>query len=157
MHVRRSSWLSNVQTVKSKASKAPVVMPEALATLLKNYLATWQANPEGFLFLNRKRRPYFAELHPTEEALADSGRAIDSAMRAPRLPALSREFAARRGREPEGRAGTDAAFGSPNHSCGLRPCDRERAARCSGQSGRDTTAGREIQRPNAPKLRIIGE
>jgi integrase len=58
IHVRRSSWLSRVQTVKSKASQAPVVMPEALATLLKAYLATWPANSEGFLFLNRKGRPY---------------------------------------------------------------------------------------------------
>lgn len=58
LHVRRSTWLGRVQTVKSKASMAPVVMPEALATLLKDYLATWQANSEGFLFLNRKGRPY---------------------------------------------------------------------------------------------------
>lgn len=58
IHVRRSAWLGRVQTVKSNASKAPVVMPEALAALLKNYLATWQANSEGFLFLNRKGRPY---------------------------------------------------------------------------------------------------
>lgn len=58
IHVRRSAWLSNVQTVKSKASRAPVVMPEALAALLKDYLATWKPNPEGFLFLNCKGRPY---------------------------------------------------------------------------------------------------
>jgi len=58
IHVRRSAWLSRVQTVKSKASAAPVAMPEALAALLKDYLATWQVNPEGFLFLNRKGRPY---------------------------------------------------------------------------------------------------
>jgi integrase len=47
-----------VQTVKSKASQAPVAMPEALATILKAYLEKWQANPEGFLFLNRNGRPY---------------------------------------------------------------------------------------------------
>jgi len=58
IHVRRSAWLSRVQTVKSKASRAPVVMPEALAALLKGYMATWQANPEGFLFLNRRGRPF---------------------------------------------------------------------------------------------------
>ena len=58
IHVRRSAWYGRVQTVKSKASRAPVVMPEALATLLRDYLATWQANPEGFLFLNRNGRPY---------------------------------------------------------------------------------------------------
>ena len=44
IHVRRSCWLGQVQTVKSKASRAPVVMPETLAVLLKEYLATWQPN-----------------------------------------------------------------------------------------------------------------
>jgi integrase len=58
IHVRRSAWHGRLQTVKSKASRAPVAMPEALAALLKDYLATWQANPEGFLFLNRKGRPF---------------------------------------------------------------------------------------------------
>jgi integrase len=33
-------------------------MAEALATLLEEYLATWQPNPEGSLFLNRNGRPY---------------------------------------------------------------------------------------------------
>ena len=28
--------------------------------MLKEYLATWQPNPEGFLFLNRNGRPYAA-------------------------------------------------------------------------------------------------
>jgi integrase len=60
IHVRRSAWYGKVQTVKSKASRAPVAMSEALAALLQEYLATWQANPEGFLFLNRNGRPYAA-------------------------------------------------------------------------------------------------
>jgi integrase len=58
IHVRRSAWQGKVQTVKSKASQAPVVMPEALAALLQSYLQTWRPNPEGFLFLNRNGRPY---------------------------------------------------------------------------------------------------
>jgi len=58
IHVRRSAWLGHVQTVKSKASKAPVAMAEALAALLKDYLATWQANQEGLLFLNRRGHPF---------------------------------------------------------------------------------------------------
>ncbi len=58
IHVRRSAWNGRVQTVKSKASRAAVAMPAALAALLREYLATWQANPEGFLFLNRNGRPY---------------------------------------------------------------------------------------------------
>ncbi|MBZ5701004.1 MAG: site-specific integrase [Acidobacteriia bacterium] len=60
IHVQRSAWYGRVQTVKSKASRAPVAMAEALAALLKDYLATWKANPEGFLFLNRNGRPYAA-------------------------------------------------------------------------------------------------
>jgi integrase len=60
IHVERSAWYGRVQTVKSKASRAPVAMAEALATILKEYLATWRPNPEGFLFLNRNGRPYAA-------------------------------------------------------------------------------------------------
>ena len=60
IHVRRSAWYGRVQTVKSKASQAPVAMADALATLLADYLATWKENPEGFLFLNRNGRPYAA-------------------------------------------------------------------------------------------------
>ena len=58
IHVRRSAWQGRAQTVKSKASQAPVAMPEALAALLKDYLVRWQANAEGFLFLNRRGRPF---------------------------------------------------------------------------------------------------
>jgi integrase len=60
IHVQRSAWRGQIQTVKSKASRAPVAMADALATLLKEYLATWKANPEGFLFLNRRKRPFNA-------------------------------------------------------------------------------------------------
>ena len=47
IHVRRSAWYGRVQTLKSKSSRADVVMPEALLTLLGEYLATWKANPKG--------------------------------------------------------------------------------------------------------------
>jgi integrase len=60
IHVRRSAWYGRVQTVKSKASQAPVAMAGALATLLREFLTTWKENPEGFLFLNRNGRPYAA-------------------------------------------------------------------------------------------------
>ena len=60
IHVRRSAWYGRVQTVKSKASQAPVAMAEALLPLLQDYLATWKENPEGFLFLNKNNRPYAA-------------------------------------------------------------------------------------------------
>ena len=56
----RSAWHGQIQTVKSKASQAPVAMADALAKLLKEYLATWKANPGGFLFLNRRGRPFNA-------------------------------------------------------------------------------------------------
>ena len=58
IHVRRSAWYGRVQTVKSRASQAPVAMPEALAEILREYLETWKVNCEGFLFLNRNGRPY---------------------------------------------------------------------------------------------------
>jgi integrase len=60
IHVRRSAWYGRVQTLKSRSSRADVVMPEALLTLLQEYMATWKANPEGFLFVNRNGRPYAA-------------------------------------------------------------------------------------------------
>lgn len=60
IHVQRSAWYGRVQTLKSKSSRADVVMPLALFTLLSEYLATWKANLEGFLFLNRNGRPYAA-------------------------------------------------------------------------------------------------
>ncbi len=60
IHVRRSAWYGYTQTLKSRASRADVVMAKALLTLLGEYLATWTANPEGFLFLNRNGRPYAA-------------------------------------------------------------------------------------------------
>ena len=47
IHVQRSAWHGQIQTVKSKASRAPVAMAEALTVLLKEYLSTWKANPEG--------------------------------------------------------------------------------------------------------------
>lgn len=58
IQVRRSAWYGRVQTVKSKASEAPVVMPDALVTLLQRYIALWRPNPEQFLFVNRNGRPY---------------------------------------------------------------------------------------------------
>ena len=42
IQVQRSAWHGQIQTVKSKASKAPVAMAEALTTVLKEYLATWR-------------------------------------------------------------------------------------------------------------------
>lgn len=75
LHVRRSAWYGRVQSVKTKASRAPVAMPQALVEIVKQYLVTWKPNFEGFLFVNRKGRPYSANkvveygLWPILEAL----------------------------------------------------------------------------------------
>lgn len=58
IQVRRSVWCGRVQTVKSKASRAPVAIPEALVTILRQYLVSWHPNPEEFVFINRMGRPY---------------------------------------------------------------------------------------------------
>jgi integrase len=60
IHVRRSVWQGQIQTVKSKASRAPVPMPDALSVIIKLYLESWQPNPAKLLFLNRRGRPYSA-------------------------------------------------------------------------------------------------
>jgi len=60
IHIRQSVWHGKFQSVKSKASRAPVVMPEALAVLLRQYLATWKPNPAGMLFVNGAGRPFNA-------------------------------------------------------------------------------------------------
>ena len=59
-HVRRSVWQGQIQTVKSKASKAPVPMPDALSVMVKMYLESWQPNPTKLLFMNRRGRPFSA-------------------------------------------------------------------------------------------------
>jgi integrase len=58
IQVRRSVWYGKAQTVKSKASEAPVVMPDALVAMLKQYMTSWRPNPEQYLFVNRNGRPY---------------------------------------------------------------------------------------------------
>ncbi len=55
-----SAWYGRVQTLKSRSSRADVAMPELLVAMITEYLTTWKANPEGFLFLNRNGRPYAA-------------------------------------------------------------------------------------------------
>lgn len=60
VHVRRSVWNGKLQTVKSKASCAPVVMSAPLASILREHLTTWRPNPMKLLFMNRVGRPYNA-------------------------------------------------------------------------------------------------
>jgi len=57
--IRRSVNRGCVQTVKSKASQRPLPMPEVLVGILSDYLRTiWRETPEGWLFVNRRGRPY---------------------------------------------------------------------------------------------------
>jgi len=57
IHVRRSAWYGKAQPTKSKASAAPVTLPDALAAVLKEYRSTWTANPDSWLFATRNDRP----------------------------------------------------------------------------------------------------
>jgi len=57
IHVRRSAWYGKAQSTKSKASAAPVTLPDALANILRKYHSIWTANAEGWLFATRNNRP----------------------------------------------------------------------------------------------------
>ena len=57
LHVRRSAWNGRIQTAKSQTSETVLPIPTALATILKEYQAQWQPNPQGFLFVTRNGRP----------------------------------------------------------------------------------------------------
>ena len=58
--IRRSAWYGRIQTLKSKASKGVLPMPEPLAAMLKSYLVTWPPNPARLLFANLIGRPMSA-------------------------------------------------------------------------------------------------
>ena len=57
LHVRRSAWEGKIQTAKSETSETALPIPTALVTVLKEYRAQWQPNPQGFLFVTRNGRP----------------------------------------------------------------------------------------------------
>lgn len=57
LHIRRSAWYGQVQTTKSQTSETVVPIPDALATILKEYRSKWRPNPHGFLFVTRNGRP----------------------------------------------------------------------------------------------------
>jgi integrase len=56
--VRRSAWYSRLLSPKSAGSVAAVPMPEPLAEVLTNYLASWRPNEKRLLFSNRRGNPY---------------------------------------------------------------------------------------------------
>ena len=59
--IRRSVNRGYVQTVKNKASRKPLPLPEGLARILKDYLRGWREIPDRWLFANRRSRPYGAD------------------------------------------------------------------------------------------------
>ena len=56
--VKRSAWYSHLISPKSARSVATVPMPEPLAEVLTNYLASWCPNEKRLLFSNRRGNPY---------------------------------------------------------------------------------------------------
>ena len=56
-HVRRSVWQGQIHTVKSRASKAPIPMADALSIIIKKFRELWKPNPTKLLFMNRRGRP----------------------------------------------------------------------------------------------------
>jgi len=57
LFIRRSAWYGRIQTLKSKASKGALPLPEPLVAMLKGYLKTWRPNPLRLLFANQIGRP----------------------------------------------------------------------------------------------------
>lgn len=57
IHIRRSAWYGQTQSVKSKTSAAPVPLPEPLSVALRSYKDQWRPNSHGFLFATRNNRP----------------------------------------------------------------------------------------------------
>lgn len=58
INVVHTVYKGKLLTPKSRASAAPVPMPEPLAELLVEYLKTWEANALGLLFPNAIGRPF---------------------------------------------------------------------------------------------------
>ena len=73
--VRRAVSRGQVQSVKSKASRKPLPIPDALADILRDYLKGWRDNPERWLFVNRRGGPFsgdkvtYTKLRPLLEQL----------------------------------------------------------------------------------------
>jgi integrase len=73
--VRQSNWRGQLLTVKSKASRRDLPLPEALVSALSDYRGRWKPNPLGLLFANHKGQPITScyvrrdVLHPIREKL----------------------------------------------------------------------------------------
>lgn len=60
LHVQRSAYCGTLQTLKTRSSRAPLPIPDALSEILRHYLQTWRPNPSKLLFVNRLGRPFNA-------------------------------------------------------------------------------------------------
>jgi len=75
LQVRQSAWCGRIKTVKAKASRRDLPIPEALASMLADYRGRWRPNDQGLLFANRKGGAFGADyvrrkvLHPIRERL----------------------------------------------------------------------------------------
>ncbi len=99
LHVRRSAWYGRIQSVKTKARRAPVAIPQALEEILREHLANWKPNPEGFLFSQPQGAAAFGKPSRGIRALARARCTENPARRDARVPPLSRKLARRRGSE----------------------------------------------------------
>jgi integrase len=61
IHVRRSAWRGKIQAPKTARSEAVLPMPELLAVMLKEFLASWRPNPLRLLFVNQRGKPFIGE------------------------------------------------------------------------------------------------
>ena len=58
LYVRQNSYYSHLQTPKTQSSVAPVPMPAPLEGMLREFLLTWQPNPQQLLFSTRNGTPF---------------------------------------------------------------------------------------------------
>jgi integrase len=61
LFIRRSVNRGHVQSVKSKASQKPLPLPDALSRILKEHLLRRRENPDRWLFVNSRSRPFSAD------------------------------------------------------------------------------------------------
>lgn len=73
--IRQSAWCGQIKTVKAKASRRDLPIPEALLTMLADYRERWQLNAAGLLFADENGVAFLADfvrrkvLHPIRERL----------------------------------------------------------------------------------------
>jgi integrase len=61
LRVRQSAWCGRIKTVKAKASRRDLPLPDALASMLADYRRRWRPNDQGLLFTNQKGGAFGAD------------------------------------------------------------------------------------------------